>query len=73
MISNTKLQTFLSCSFRADDKDVVDFFHTVARALNLDCINVKQGYAETPPDKAKELIQNSRIIQKSTLNKITIG
>ncbi len=57
-----RLQAFLSCSFDPADKDVVDYFASLCRGVDIACVNVDKGYASTPPDKARELIADSHLL-----------
>lgn len=53
---------FLSCSFRDEDKDVNDYFKAICDALNITCKNVSDGYALTPPEVARKMIEESKIV-----------
>jgi hypothetical protein len=57
-----RVNAFLSCSFDPKDKDVVDVFSAICRALDIHCANVDKGYAATPPEKAREMIADARML-----------
>lgn len=57
-----RVQAFLSCSFDPADRNVVDFFASLCRGVDIACVNVDKGYASTPPDKARELIADSQLL-----------
>jgi len=56
------VQAFLSCSFDPKDRDVVDFFASICRGLDLECVNVDKGYVLTPPEQARKLIMDSQAL-----------
>jgi len=56
------VNTFFSCSFRKDDTKVNDFFKTICNALELHTHNIAEGYCETPPEIAKEMINKSKVV-----------
>lgn len=58
----TNVDAFFSCSFREDDEDVVAFFRALAVGLDIRCRNVDRGSSATPPEEARELIKNSRLL-----------
>jgi hypothetical protein len=62
MVRSMRIQTFLSCSFEPEDKDVADFFASICHGLDLNCINVEKGYSRTPPEQARELIMDSQVL-----------
>lgn len=49
---------FLSCSFRDEDREVVNLVKAICRALDINCKNVGDGFSQVPPDKAREYIRN---------------
>lgn len=53
------LQAFLSCSFAKNDQEVNKLVEAVCDGLDIQCINVKNGYKETPAEKAKYMIQEA--------------
>lgn len=61
-MKSTPTQVFLSCSFDPKDREVVDFFASICRGIDMQCINVDKGYALTPPEMALELIDDSRAL-----------
>lgn len=58
----TKIDVFLSCSFSEEDKTVNDFFRAICNALDINIINVSQGYSAIPPEKAKNYITASKAL-----------
>lgn len=56
------INAFFSCSFRDDDKDVNDYFKTLCEALNITSKNVSDGYASTPPETARRMIEECKIV-----------
>lgn len=55
-----RMQVFLSCSFDAADSDVVDFFTSLCRGVDIQCVNVDRGHSATPPSRARQLISDSQ-------------
>ncbi|MEY4808925.1 MAG: hypothetical protein RLZZ206_3314 [Cyanobacteriota bacterium] len=53
------LEAFLSCSFAERDQEVNKLVESVCNGLDINCINVKNGYKETPAEKAKNMIQEA--------------
>jgi hypothetical protein len=56
------ITAFLSCSFRSEDKEVNDYFKAICEGLNVTCKNVSDGYASTPPEVARKMIQDCKIV-----------
>jgi len=61
-MESIKIKGYFSCSFKKADKDVVKYFHSVCKGLDIEGINVDRGYSETPAEKARELISESRAL-----------
>ncbi|MGV7225258.1 MAG: hypothetical protein ACQ9MH_27555 [Nitrospinales bacterium] len=57
-MDSAKIYNFFSCSFREEDRDVNQFFLSICGALDIDCVNVGTAYSKTPPDKAKEMMND---------------
>lgn len=53
---------FFSCSFKEDDSNLNDFFKSLCGALNITCKNVSDGYTSTPPEVARRLIEESKVV-----------
>jgi hypothetical protein len=47
---------FLSCSFRPDDKPVVELIRAIADGLGMPSINVSTAYTSVPPAEARRMI-----------------
>lgn len=56
------ISAFFSCSFRPEDKDVNDYFKAICEALNINCKNVSDGYASTPPETARKMIEECKVV-----------
>jgi len=56
------LNTFFSCSFKQEDLEVNNFFKAICEGLELDTRNISEGYSETPPEVAKNLIGSSSLV-----------
>lgn len=61
-VVSTRIQVFLSCLFDQKDYEVVNFFTSILRSLNIDCVNIDIGDRSTHPEKARELISNSHAL-----------
>lgn len=59
---SVKIDVFFSCSFAEADKDVNEYFHSICKALDMQCMNVSTAYAETPPEVAKAQIGGSQAL-----------
>jgi len=57
-----RIQIFLSCSFHPDDEDILKFFASICRGLDIQYVNVDKGYVSTPTEKALELIMDSQAL-----------
>lgn len=53
---------FFSCSFRPADKILNDYFISVCDSLNISCKNVSDGYTLTPPDVARNMISECKVV-----------
>lgn len=58
-MKSAPIKAFFSCSFRDEDKEVNEFVRSICEGLDISCANVDSGYAELPPDKAKDIINDS--------------
>ncbi len=54
-------KAFLSCSFNEKDTDVNDLVKSICEGLRIECINVCEGYQQSPAMKAKEMIAGSHM------------
>jgi hypothetical protein len=61
-MKSVRITAFLSCSFQKADQSVVQFFHGIARGLDIDCVNVNKAYSATPPESARKLIADSTVL-----------
>lgn len=61
-MKSVRVTAFLSCSFNKADETVVQFFHAIARGLDIDCVNVNKGYSATPPESARKLIADASVL-----------
>jgi hypothetical protein len=59
-MKSVAVNVFFSCSFSDEDKNVNNFFHSIAKALEVNCANVDTSYALTPPAQAKQMINDSQ-------------
>lgn len=59
---NDIIKTFFSCSFDDEDKDVVDYFLSIAVAFSCFCDNVKTASSINPPEKARQMIKESDMV-----------
>ena len=50
---------FFSCSFKEDDNDTNRFFMSICSALDLRCKNVSTAFMQLPPEKARQMINDS--------------
>lgn len=57
-----QVQVFLSCSMDQNDSDVVAFFSSICRGIDMNCVNVDKGCTITPPEKARDLINGSHAL-----------
>ncbi len=56
------ITAFFSCSFRPEDKQINDYFKAICEALNVICKNVSDGYTLTPPEMARKMIDESKVV-----------
>ena len=56
------VNAFFSCSFQEVDININDFFKSICEGLNIQCKNVSDGYTSTPPDTARKLIDESKVV-----------
>ena len=61
-MKSAEVKAFLSCSFSKEDDPINRLVIAICNALDITCMNVSEGYSETPPEKAKELICGSQIV-----------
>lgn len=57
-----KIDAFLSCSFSPPDQEVIDFFRTIAEALDIRLINVSGASTSVPPSEAAKKIDSSSLL-----------
>lgn len=62
VMQSIKIDAFLSCSFDQDDSEVVEFFRTVAEALDVRSVNVANASTNAPPHAAAEMIDNASLL-----------
>jgi hypothetical protein len=55
-MQSAALEIFLSCSFQGKDAVIVNLVQAICQALDIKCINVSMGYAQTPGEKARDYI-----------------
>jgi len=56
------VNAFFSCSFKNEDKELNDYFKSLCEALNISCKNVSDGYSSTPPEVARSMITDSKVV-----------
>lgn len=56
------VNAFFSCSFRDEDKEVNDFFKSICEALNITGKNVSDGYSSIPPEVARKMIEDCKVV-----------
>lgn len=61
-MKSAEIKGFLSCSFREEDKGVVEYVRAICEALDINCVNVSDAYSIAPPEKAKRLIADSQVV-----------
>ena len=61
-MQSARVDIFLSCSFKDEDKEVNDLFESICTALDIKAVNVETAYTQVPPDKARDLIENSQAL-----------
>ena len=61
-MQSIKADAFLSCSFAEGDKEVVNFFRSIAEALDVRLVNVSGASINIPPAEAAEMIDNSTML-----------
>jgi len=59
---SAEIKAFLSCSFRKEDQKINNFVKAICNALDIKCVNVNDAYSQTPPDKAKQLLNESKLM-----------
>ena len=72
-MQSVKVDAFLSCSFAPQAREVVDFFRAICSGMDIGCINVSTGYAQTPPEKAKQLITDCHGLIAIASKRSTLG
>lgn len=60
-MKSATVTAFLSCSFRTDDIEINNLVKAICEGLDISCSNVSTGFAEIPPEKAKELIKEAGV------------
>ena len=60
-MKSAKITGFLSCSFAEAEKPLNEFFNAVCKGLDVQCSNVSDGYKESPPAKAREMIEEAQL------------
>lgn len=61
-MKSTPALAFLSCSFQEADTPLNDHIRAICEGLDIKCINVKDGYADIPPAKAKDMINEAQFV-----------
>lgn len=56
------INAFFSCSFRPDDHEINEYFKSVCEGLNITSKNVSDGYTSTPPEVARRMIEDCKIV-----------
>lgn len=59
-MKSASTDVFFSCSFADDDRDINDYFNAICKAMDIKCINVGTAYSVVPPEKAKQMINDSQ-------------
>lgn len=53
------IKSFLSCSFKDEDKEIVSLVAGICEGLDIKCSNVSEGYTRPPQDVARDQIDES--------------
>jgi hypothetical protein len=61
-MKSVQVKGFLSCSFQDSDREICQLFRAVCEGLDIDCVNVDRAWNEVPPDRARKLIEECKVI-----------
>ncbi len=61
-MNSANVDVFFSCSFAEEDKKLNEFFYAICNALDIRGSNVSGAFAQTPPEKAKQMIADSQAL-----------
>lgn len=69
----THAVSFFSCSFDTEDKALNEFFLCICEGLGIVARNVSAGYCVTPPEMARRLIDDSKMVLAVVTRRHEIG
>lgn len=72
-MNSANVDVFFSCSFAEEDKKLNEFFYAICNALDIKGRNVSGASAQTPPEKAKQLITDSQALIAICTRRTAIG